>query len=77
MMCQRPLPLSLQLDLTTQQKISKGILSPEQLALKKKNDLRALSLLKALAQYQVTASSPDLSQYPALSKAIAESKANK
>lgn len=49
----------------SRQKISS--FSPEQLALKKKNDRRALALLKALAPFQ-TAPSTNLSAYPTLAK---------
>lgn len=51
----------------SRQKISN--LAPEQLALKKKNDKRALALLKALASFQ-TAPSADLSAYPTLAKRL-------
>ena len=51
----------------SQQKISS--LTPEQLALKKKNDKRAFALLKALASHQVS-SSRDLSGYPVLANAL-------
>lgn len=46
--------------------ISKS-LSPSQLALKKKNDARALALLRMIAATQVVPS-PDISKYPVLSK---------
>lgn len=52
--------------------ISKS-LSPEQLALKKKNDQRAFALLKAIAATQIS-SSQDLSAYPRLASALSENK---
>lgn len=52
--------------------ISKS-LSPEQLALKKKNDQRAFALLKAIAATQIS-SSQDLSSYPRLASALSENK---
>lgn len=58
----------------SRQKISN--LSPEQLALKKKNDKRALALLKALAPFQ-TAPSADLSAYPTLAKHLNSASANR
>lgn len=67
-MCQRPLPLSLAPVITTRQKISS--LSPEQLALKKKSDLRAQSLLRALAQFQINKSDPNLIAYPTLAAVL-------
>ena len=72
-MCKRP-PLlrpDLRLNLTTHQKISSNSLSEEQLALKAKKDARAAALLRALAPFQITNSSPDVSAYPALSAALA------
>lgn len=49
-------------------------LSPDQLALKKKNDARAFALLKALSAHQISPSR-DLSAYPALRAAL-EAKRN-
>lgn len=57
--------LGIQLHFSQQQ------ISREQLALKKKNDSRAFALLKAIAATQTSCSS-DLSDYPALKKAIEE-----
>lgn len=53
------------------QKISS--LPEDQLALKKKNDKRAIALLKALAPFQ-TAPSADLVAYPTLAKHLANRK---
>lgn len=51
-------------------------LTGAQLALKKKNDMRAFALLKVLAASQIV-SSPDLSKYPILEKSLNERKLKK
>lgn len=54
-------------NLGIQKQFSLQKISEEQLALKKKNDMKAFALLKAIAASQ-TVPSPDLSNYPTLAK---------
>ncbi len=57
--------------LSLRKKISE--ISPEQAALKKKNDARAFALLRILSSHQ-TAPTADLSAYPVLAKYLTEKK---